>query len=221
MGSVFHSSGPVAGHSNRRTNRRDLTLSPPLLTLLLLLLLLLLTLHVPLLAFHFALLSGGRIACLLLLLLLLHLLLAHLVLHPPGLALLLLLLLTHGLFLSCLLPAHRLFGAALLIGGLAGGLLAGPTLLQFLVALLALLLLRSQAVVAFQFPRCGIFPRRGIGRSRFGEQAAVGGRQRIGATGGALLPFALTSRGFLLPSGVAGCITSLLSGLLFGLASRV
>ena len=146
---------------------------------------------------------------------------AHLVLHPPGLALLLLLLLTHGLFLSCLLPAHRLFGAALLIGGLAGGLLAGPTLLQFLVALLALLLLRSQAVVAFQFPRCGIFPRRGIGRSRFGEQAAVGGRQRIGATGGALLPFALTSRGFLLPSGVAGCITSLLSGLLFGLASRV
>ncbi|MFN5320062.1 MAG: hypothetical protein ACK5D7_01185, partial [Planctomycetota bacterium] len=154
---------------------------------MLLLLLLLLTLHVPLLAFHFALLSGGRIACLLLLLLLLHLLLhlllAHLVLHPPGLALLLLLLLTHGLFLSCLLPAHRLFGAALLIGGLAGGLLAGPTLLQFLVALLALLLLRSQAVVAFQFPRCGMFPRRGIGRSRFGEQAAVGGRQRIGATG--------------------------------------
>jgi hypothetical protein len=85
----------------------------------------------------------------LLLLLLLHLLLPHLVLHSPRLALLHFLLLTHGPILRFLLAAHCLFGAALLIGCLAGSLIIYSSLLQFHFALLALLLLRRQPIGAF------------------------------------------------------------------------
>jgi hypothetical protein len=185
-------------------------------------LLLLLTLHVTLLAFHFALLaSGGFLPPLLLLLL------PHLVLLLASLSLLHFLLLAVGAILSFLLTSHCHFGVALLVSRLASGLLRGPSLLHFHFALGTLLvgrltsrLFRTSSLLHFHLAlltllligslaRDAIDVTRAVARlahywTAVGNLAATNDWRAISA--GALLTLLIAGGGLLLTSEVASRI---------------